>query len=84
MFEKKRSRFLLKAIGVLVMASAIPSLAIGAEDPAAMSLEDLLNIKVSVASKQAEDVNDAPGIITVISKQEIDGFAAETLGDVLK
>jgi outer membrane receptor protein involved in Fe transport len=83
MFEKKRSRFLLKAIGVLVMASAIPSLAIGAEDPAAMSLEDLLNIKVSVASKQAEDVNDAPGIITVISKQEIDGFAAETLGDVL-
>ncbi len=48
-----------------------------------LSLEELLNVEVTVASKKAESIHDAPGIITVISRQEIEGFAAENLGQVL-
>ena len=46
-------------------------------------ISDLMDVKVSVASKSEEDINDAPGIITIISRQEIEGFAAENLGQIL-
>lgn len=48
-----------------------------------ISFEELMNMLVTTASKKAESVNEAPGIISVISKKEIEGFAAKTLGDVL-
>ncbi len=48
-----------------------------------MPFEDLLNIQVSTASKYEEDINQAPGIVTVISGQEIEGFAAQNLGQIL-
>ncbi len=46
-------------------------------------LMDLLNTPVSVASKKAESVAQAPGIVTVISKTEIEGFAARNLGEIM-
>lgn len=48
-----------------------------------LSLEELLNVEISTASKQVENVTDAPGIITVITRQEINGFAAKNLGEIL-
>lgn len=45
--------------------------------------ETLWDIEVTTASKQEEKISDAPGIITVVSKQEIDGYGAVTLGDVI-
>jgi outer membrane receptor for ferrienterochelin and colicin len=36
-----------------------------------MSLEDLLNLEVTTASKKAEKNTDAPGIISTITKEEI-------------
>ncbi|MBF0297811.1 MAG: TonB-dependent receptor [Oligoflexia bacterium] len=47
-----------------------------------LNLKDILDIKVSVASKREEKVIDAPGIITVISKKQIEGFGARHVGDV--
>ena len=49
-----------------------------------MSLEDLLNVEVVTASKQAESVWDAPGIIAVITKEEIKAFGPNQLRDVLE
>lgn len=46
-------------------------------------LLNLLNTPVSVASKKAESVAQAPGIVTVISRAELDGFAAKNLGEVM-
>lgn len=46
-------------------------------------ISDLMDVKVSVASKSEEDINDAPGIISVVSRREIEGFAAENLGQIL-
>lgn len=53
------------------------------EDLLNMSLTELMNIKITVASKTDEDINEAPGIISVISQKEIESFAEDNLGAIL-
>lgn len=48
-----------------------------------LSLEELLSIKVSVASKSLESFSSAPSIISVISKHEIQNSNARNLTDIL-
>lgn len=48
-----------------------------------LSLEDLLNIKTSVASKTEKSTRESPGIVTVITKDEISKMGARDLIDVL-
>ncbi|MEO6096228.1 MAG: TonB-dependent receptor [Fibrobacteria bacterium] len=47
-----------------------------------LSLQDLLNLKVEVASKIEEDVAEAPAVVTVITRREIENFNAISLSDV--
>jgi outer membrane receptor protein involved in Fe transport len=47
------------------------------------SLDELINLIVTTASKSEEKLQDAPGIITVVTKQEIEGFGATSLWEVL-
>ncbi|MCF6243186.1 MAG: TonB-dependent receptor [Bacteroidales bacterium] len=70
--------FLLNAH--LILSQADSSLA---DDLFDLSFEELLNVKVSVASKSEEALEDAPGIITVITQEEIQGYVANSLGDIL-
>ncbi|WP_159084267.1 TonB-dependent receptor plug domain-containing protein [Saccharobesus litoralis] len=49
-----------------------------------MSLQQLMQIEVVTASKSAEQQNNAPANITVISKQEIQAFGANNLHDILR
>lgn len=48
-----------------------------------ISFEELMKMAVTTASKKAESINDAPGILSVYSKKEIEGFAANNLGEIL-
>ena len=48
-----------------------------------LSFEELVNTKVKIASKKEESITDAPGIITVITKEEIRSFGANSLVDIL-
>jgi len=48
-----------------------------------MSLEDLMNVKVTAASKSEEKMQDAPGIVSVISRKDIDVYASKSLGELL-
>lgn len=48
-----------------------------------MSLEDLMNVKVTAASKSEEMLKDAPGIVTVISRKDIELYASKSLGELL-
>lgn len=48
-----------------------------------MSLEDLMNIKVTTTSKTEEKISEAPGVISVITHDEMERFGARTLKDVL-
>ena len=48
-----------------------------------MSLEDLLNIKVSVASKTEQSIGDAPSSVTVITREEMLNMGLTCVEDVL-
>ncbi len=48
------------------------------------SLADLIYMGVSVASKKTESIYEAPGVVSVITSQDIADLPAETLYDVLK
>lgn len=54
------------------------------DDLAELSLEELLNLKVTVASKRAERISDAAGVISVITKEELENFGGITLRDILE
>lgn len=49
-----------------------------------LDFEELINVKITVASKIEESVSDAPGVISVISKNELQLFGGTTLADILK
>ncbi len=54
------------------------------EVPLDLSLEDLLNTDITTVSKKAEKQSDAPGIISVLTKDELDRFGGTTLKDILE
>ncbi|MFK7824177.1 MAG: TonB-dependent receptor plug domain-containing protein [Oligoflexales bacterium] len=47
-----------------------------------LSLDDLLNLKVVVTSKQAESLLEAPGVVTVHSESDIDRTGYYTIADL--
>src|SRR5262245_56056053 len=55
----------------------------GEKDYFELSLEELMSIPVSVASKSELPVRESPGIISVITEQEIKNSGARDLIDVL-
>src|ERR1044071_4060749 len=56
----------------------------GGRDLGALDLESLLNTKVITVSKFSENLADAPGIISVISQDELRRFGGTTLQEVLE
>jgi len=46
------------------------------------SLEDLLNIQISTASKYQQSVNDAPASVTIITSEDIERYGYRTLEEV--
>ncbi len=48
-----------------------------------LSLDDLFNLKVTTASKKAERISHAPGIVSTVTQDEIKRFGARNLRDVL-
>ncbi|HEX5329619.1 TonB-dependent receptor plug domain-containing protein [Sulfuricurvum sp.] len=54
-----------------------------ASDLAPLSLEDLLNIQVTSTSRRDESQHLAPGVVTVVSSQEIQQYGARHLRDVI-
>lgn len=47
-----------------------------------MSLDELINFDISVASKQEEKLSDAPGSITAYSNKDLENFGYYTLRDL--
>ena len=63
--------------------TAAAAYAAGAGDIEDLSLEALLNEKISVASTKPTTAREAPGIVTLITRQEIRASGARDLLDVL-
>lgn len=70
----------------IFLAAALSCSLLQADDQselAPLSLEDLLNIQVTSTSRRDESQHLAPGVITVISSQEIHQYGARHLRDVI-
>jgi len=48
-----------------------------------MSLEELLNMEVTTVTKKAQRISEAPGIISVITAEDIENMGAQNLYEVL-
>lgn len=48
-----------------------------------MSLEELLNVEIVTATKQAQKISEAPAIVTVITAKQMEEMGARRLADVL-
>jgi outer membrane receptor for ferrienterochelin and colicin len=79
---------------LLFAAAHLPALAQGTstgtgsavperKDLLSMDLEALLNVKVTTASKFAEKLSDAPGIMRVVTRDELQRFHGATLAEIL-
>ena len=79
----KHSTPLLWAISLGSSALTLPALANEDDLLADLSLEALLDIKVSTASLREEKLEDAPGIISIITRREIATYHADNLMDLL-
>jgi len=49
-----------------------------------MSLEELLNVDVDIATKSASTLDETPGIVTVIDRKTIELTGAKTLVDIIR
>jgi len=54
------------------------------KDLYSMDLDAILNMKVTTASKSSEKLSDAPGMITVVTRDELNRFGGTTLRDILE
>lgn len=68
---------LLQLLSPRLMAAEVPASLL------AMSLDDLVNIKVYAPSKEWLTVTEAPAVVTVVTESEIKVRGLKTLKDVL-
>lgn len=75
-------KYLLYLIFITAISSS-PVYSLEDDNLLEMSLEDLMNVEVSVASKSKESLSDAPSSVTVLTGTEIRNMGLHTLEDVL-
>jgi len=74
----------MKAIPICFAIGVLTSGAAFGQDVTQLSLEDLLNTPVGVATHEARPLREVPGIITVVTREEIVNSGARDLIDVLR
>ena len=74
-------------IWILVLSIQLPVSAqdpIPSEDLFEMDIEELLDIDISVASKKPESIEEAPGIVNVVPRDEIEVYGDRNLHQLLQ
>ncbi|HDQ44322.1 MAG TPA: TonB-dependent receptor [bacterium] len=69
---------------ICILGIGVSAFAGEERDFMSLSLEEILNMEVTTVSKFAERLFDAPGVITVVTKDELDRFGGTTLKDILE
>lgn len=64
--------------------AAAPSTARGERDLSRLSLEELLDIQVAVVTRSDRPLRETPGVVTVVTRDEIAAWGARDLVDVLR
>lgn len=83
MFYLHASKILLIGICSILTNQALAKRT-DVKELAKLSIEDLLEMPVSIASKNQGTVQDAPGIVSVVTEEEILNAGARDLIDVLR
>ena len=92
MFSKKENlkRKLRGVVVTMILFSACIQAFAGQQTPNKeddlfnMSLEELMNVEINVASRKASTQRESPGIVTVITREEIQRSGARDLVDILR
>jgi outer membrane cobalamin receptor len=74
-------------LAILLAAAAIafaPGAVAEESDPAEMTLEELLSMELTIASKTGTTAREAPGIVTLVTADEIEASGARDLIDILR
>ena len=79
---KKLQKFLLVFL-IIFIITPLSSFAQEDDDFAEMSLEDLMNIKVSTVSKKSQSISEAPAIITVITAEQIEELGVQGIPELM-
>lgn len=76
----------LKALGLILMVLSLPVSAqeVSRADLLELTLEDLLNIEVTTASKRAQRISDAPATVISYSSEQIEQFGWRDLKDMFR
>ena len=88
-FSLRRCLIAFTVIPTSLLLSAGPEL-FAQEEPTTetatgeLSLEDILNLKVTVASKKETTIREQPGIVTVVTHEQMRAMGARDLQDVVR
>ncbi len=74
----------LSAMILLFLPVTLTAQQLSDEEIFSMSLEELMNIEVSVATKQSLSIRETPGVVSVISKDDIRNSGARDLLELLR
>jgi outer membrane receptor for ferrienterochelin and colicin len=75
--------FLLPAIGLCFVALPAQAKEMSLNELLTLELEDLSNIKVTTGSKRAENLTEAPSIMSVITHEDIQRYGANNLFEII-
>ncbi len=86
---KTKAKFFSKAVGIMLALTGYAAYAARTNDDfldslADMSIEELLNVEITLASNTEKSIREQPGIISVIHEEEIQNSGARDLIDVLR
>ena len=84
MFNLEILKIVLIGICTVLSQPTIAAKRTDISELATLSIEDLLDMPISIASKNQGTMRDAPGIVTVVTEEEILNAGARDLIDVLR
>lgn len=80
--QKKRKFYYSLILGILISSFPEKVFSQSIDEYSSLSLEEILNMEVTTASKKSEKISDASGTITAYSNTQIENMGYYTLSDL--
>ncbi|OUS40082.1 hypothetical protein A9R00_07845 [Oleispira antarctica] len=77
-------KHLVISISLFFITSLLASISHAIDNLFDLSLKELLEMRIQVASKKEQSIQDSPGIITVITSKDLNYYGARNLHDAMR